>query len=65
MLAQAAIGVANVLLGIPVWVSALHLGNAALMLALAIVGTSRLAAMPAAEHAGDVAPRHVQRPVAR
>ena len=51
VLAQAAIGVANVLLGIPVWVSALHLGNAALMLALAIVGTSRLAAMPAAERA--------------
>ena len=48
-LAQGAIGVANVLLGIPVWVSALHLGNAALMLALSLVGTFRLAAMPAAE----------------
>lgn len=48
-MAQGAIGVANVLLGIPVWVSALHLGNAALMLALALVATFRLAAMPAAE----------------
>ena len=47
-LAQGAIGVANVLLGIPVWVSALHLGNAALLLALSLVGTFRLAAMPAA-----------------
>ena len=65
VLAQAAIGVANVLLGIPVWVSALHLGNAALMLALAIVGTSRLAAMPAAERSGAGAPRHVERLVAR
>jgi cytochrome c oxidase assembly protein subunit 15 len=65
VLAQAAIGVANVLLGIPVWVSALHLGNAALMLALAIVGTSRLAAMPAAEPAGAGAPRYVERLVTR
>jgi cytochrome c oxidase assembly protein subunit 15 len=48
VLAQGVIGVANVLLGIPVWVSALHLGNAALMLGLALVGTFRLAAMPAA-----------------
>ena len=51
VLAQGAIGVANVLLGIPVWVSALHLGNAALLLALALVGAFRLAAMPAAERA--------------
>ena len=48
-LAQGAIGVANVLLGIPVWVSALHLGNAALMLALSLIATFRLAAMPAVE----------------
>ena len=47
VLVQGGIGVMNLLLGIPVWVSALHLGNAALMLALAIVGTFRLAAMPA------------------
>jgi cytochrome c oxidase assembly protein subunit 15 len=55
VLAQAVIGVANVLLGIPVWVSALHLGNAALMLALAIVGTFRLAGMPVGERAADAA----------
>jgi cytochrome c oxidase assembly protein subunit 15 len=53
VLAQGAIGVANVLLGIPVWVSALHLGNAALMLALSLVGAFRLAAMPVAGRAAD------------
>ncbi len=47
VLAQAAIGVANVLLGIPVWVSALHLANAALMLALSLVATFRLGVQPA------------------
>ena len=57
VLAQAALGVANVLLGIPVWVSALHLGNAALMLALSVVGTFRLAGSPSTERglAGAVA----------
>jgi len=50
-LAQGAVGVANVLLGIPVWVSALHLGNAALMLALALIATFRLTAMPVSERA--------------
>jgi cytochrome c oxidase assembly protein subunit 15 len=53
VLAQGVIGVANVLLGIPVWVSALHLGNAALMLALSVIGTFRLAATPAAVLASD------------
>jgi cytochrome c oxidase assembly protein subunit 15 len=48
VLLQVAIGVANVLLGIPVWVSALHLGNAALILAIALVATLRLAAQPSA-----------------
>jgi cytochrome c oxidase assembly protein subunit 15 len=48
VLAQAALGVANVLLGIPVWVSAAHLGNAALMLALSLVATFRLGVTPAA-----------------
>src|SRR5262245_12304388 len=64
VLAQGVIGVANVLLGIPVWVSALHLGNAALMLALALVGTFRLSTMPVAERmrAGEA---RVQRAVAR
>lgn len=45
---QIAIGVMNVLMGIPVWVSALHLANAALMLGLSLVATLRLAAAPAA-----------------
>ncbi len=48
LLLQIAIGVANVLMGIPVWVSALHLGNAALILALTLIATLRVAAMPAA-----------------
>lgn len=45
--AQVALGVVNVLLGIPVWVSALHLGNAALILASMLTATFRLAATPA------------------
>jgi len=49
VLLQAAVGVTNVFLAIPVWVSALHLGLAAVLLALAITGTFRLAAAPAAE----------------
>jgi len=53
VLAQAVVGVTNVFLGIPVWVSALHLGLATLLLALSIVGTFRLAAMPAAERMPD------------
>jgi len=64
VLAQAVLGVANVFLGIPVWVSALHLGNAALMLALSLVGTFRLATMPAAERVRSATPR-TQRVVAR
>lgn len=48
VLLQVAIGVVNVLMGIPVWVSALHLGNAALILAVALVATLRLAAQPVA-----------------
>jgi heme A synthase len=57
------VGVANVLLGIPVWVSALHLGNAALMLSLSIVGTHRLAGMTAAARgfAAAGAPRQAKR----
>jgi cytochrome c oxidase assembly protein subunit 15 len=65
VIAQGVIGAANVLLGIPVWVSALHLGNAALLLALSLIGAFRLAAMPAAERAGVAAPRRVERAVAR
>jgi heme A synthase len=48
VLLQVAVGVANVLMGIPVWVSAIHLGNAAAILGLALVATLRLAAQPAA-----------------
>ncbi len=41
---QMGIGIANVLMGIPVWVSALHLGNAAAILALLLIATLRVAA---------------------
>ena len=44
ILAQVGIGVANVLMGVPVWVSALHLGNAAAILALLLIATLRVAA---------------------
>jgi cytochrome c oxidase assembly protein subunit 15 len=44
ILVQVGIGVANVLMGIPVWVSALHLGNAAAILALLLIATLRVAA---------------------
>jgi len=56
VLLQVAIGVVNVLMGIPVWVSALHLGNAALILAVALVATLRLAAQPLASQAPVEAP---------
>ena len=46
VLFQAIVGIANIHMGIPVWVSAIHLGNAALLLALAILGTFRLAVRP-------------------
>jgi cytochrome c oxidase assembly protein subunit 15 len=56
VLLQVALGVVNILMGIPVWVSALHLGNAALMLALGLIATLRLAAQPAREGALAGAP---------
>jgi cytochrome c oxidase assembly protein subunit 15 len=49
VLAQAGVGVANVLLAIPVWVSALHLGLATLLMTLALAGTLRLSAADVAE----------------
>jgi cytochrome c oxidase assembly protein subunit 15 len=49
VLVQAAVGVANVLMGIPVWVSAVHLGLATLLLTLSLVATFRLPAPRAAE----------------
>jgi heme A synthase len=48
---QIAIGVANVRLGIPVWVSALHLAVATALLATMLAATFRLAIMPAASSA--------------
>ena len=48
VLLQGVIGVVNLRLGIPVWVSALHLANAALMLALALIATFRLRSLTAA-----------------
>lgn len=51
VLLQLGVGVINVLLGVPVWVSALHLGNAAAILAVMLVATLRLAALPVADAA--------------
>ena len=48
---QVVLGVCNVLLGVPVWLSAMHLANAATLLALALAVTFRLAVMPAREQA--------------
>ena len=45
---QIALGVSNIALGIQVWLSALHLANAAGMLALSIACTFRLASSPVA-----------------
>jgi len=46
-LAQAVLGVSNVFLGAPVWLSAAHLATAAAILALSVAGTYRVAASPA------------------
>ncbi len=48
---QVALGVINVALGLPVWVSALHLGNATAILACMVITTFRLAALPATQAA--------------
>ena len=45
--AQVALGVANVLLGLPMWLSALHLANATAILGVLLVTTHRVAALPA------------------
>lgn len=47
VLVQAVVGIANIFLGIPVWVSAVHLGNAALMLAIALSTSFRLTTLRA------------------
>jgi heme A synthase len=46
-LAQVVLGVCNVFLGAPVWLSAAHLGNAAAILAVLATVTYRIAALPA------------------
>jgi len=51
VLVQIGLGVANVLSGIPVWLTALHLATAATLLATLLVGTLRLAALPASSAA--------------
>ena len=52
LLAQVAVGVLNIMLGIKVWLSAIHLANAAMMLAIAVGTTFRLLAMHAAPASG-------------
>jgi heme a synthase len=52
-LAQVALGVANVLLRTPPWLSAVHLANAAALIAVLVTATFRVARMPAG--AGRVA----------
>lgn len=45
---QVVMGVCNVFLGTPVWLSAAHLGNAAAILAILVTVTFRIAVLPAA-----------------
>jgi cytochrome c oxidase assembly protein subunit 15 len=45
--AQMALGISNVLLGLPVWVSAMHLATAAALLGLMVMLTFRAASLPA------------------
>ena len=45
--AQIALGISNVLLGLPVWVSAMHLATAAALLGLMVMLTFRAASLPA------------------
>ena len=52
MLVQMAVGVINIMLGIRVWVSAIHLANAAAMLGVALGATFRLATLHAARVGG-------------
>lgn len=56
-LVQLVLGVCNVLLGTPVWVSALHLATATAMLAMLVSATYRIASAPSGEelHAAVVA----------
>jgi heme A synthase len=45
--AQVALGICNVLLGTPVWLSAAHLATAAALLAMLVITTFRVATLPA------------------
>lgn len=47
VLAQVVLGVCNVLLGTPIWLTALHLATAAATLGMLVVTTWRVAALPA------------------
>lgn len=53
---QIVIGVSGIMLGLPSWASALHLGNAALILGVLLVVTLRASRMPAASPARAGAP---------
>jgi cytochrome c oxidase assembly protein subunit 15 len=53
-LAQVVLGVCNVFLGAPVWLSAAHLANATALLAMLVTVTYRIAALPA--HAAALEP---------
>jgi len=46
-LKQVALGICNLLLGVPVFLSAIHLANAAALVALALIATLRVAALAA------------------
>ncbi len=52
---QMVLGVSNVLLGTPVWLSVLHLATAAAMLALSVITLFLVSRLPAAGHALRVA----------
>ena len=54
-LAQVVLGVCNVFLGTPPWLSALHLANAAAILAMLVTVTWRIAALPAPSRALEMA----------
>jgi len=54
-LVQATLGVCNVLLGTPIWLTALHLMTATTLLGLLVVTTFRLAALPAMSRVRDAA----------
>jgi cytochrome c oxidase assembly protein subunit 15 len=58
VVAQAMLGVLNVLLQIPVWLTALHLANAAAILGMMVILTFRLALLPGADRVAATAEAH-------